>query len=144
MNIDKDKLLSNFKSIKNIANLIILKCKKVLFSQEGLLKNIGSYVLIFIILFLLISIFVFGIKQSNELTKKIEDIANSIKRLVFSKKGNKEETKNKENKKSENEITLGKITYINNDLDKKKNTKKFFKKKKGKKRKKRNKKKHNN
>ena len=139
MNIDKKKLLSNFKDIKNVANLKILKCNEILFSKEGLSKNFGFYVLLFIILFLLISTFFFFIKQSNELWKKIEDIANIIKDLVSSKKENKdekEETKNEENKMHKNEIQFGKIDDISNDLDKKKNIKTMFNKKKSKRKKK--------
>ena len=46
MNIDKKKLLDNFKDIKNVANLNFLVCHESLFSKQGLLKNIGCYLLI--------------------------------------------------------------------------------------------------
>ena len=49
MKIDKDKLLANFKNIKNVANLNILVCIKKLFSKVGILENIGFYIFIAII-----------------------------------------------------------------------------------------------
>ena len=47
--IDKDKLKESFKNIKNIINLNILKCYKILFTKEGFISNIGSYILFFTI-----------------------------------------------------------------------------------------------
>ena len=45
INIDTSKLLDNIKNIKNFANLNLLICNKNLFSKEGLLKNIGFYII---------------------------------------------------------------------------------------------------
>ena len=39
MKINIDKLLNNFKSIKNVANLNLLVCHKSLFCKEGLIKK---------------------------------------------------------------------------------------------------------
>ena len=44
--IDKEKLKDNFLNIKNIANIQILPCYKILFSKKGIIKNIGNYILI--------------------------------------------------------------------------------------------------
>ena len=51
MNIDKSKLLKNFKNIKNIVNFDFLKCYKKLFNKEGILNNLGCYLILLIILF---------------------------------------------------------------------------------------------
>ena len=67
MKIDKEK-------IKNIANINILKCYKSLFSQNGIIRNIGSYIIISIILFHIISIFIFYKYQFDEIQDKINDI----------------------------------------------------------------------
>ena len=72
MNIDKNKLLNNFKNIKNIVNFNILKCIKVLFSKKGISENVGSYILIAIIFFHTITLFVFYIKQLDLLINKIK------------------------------------------------------------------------
>ena len=46
MKIDKKKLLDGFKDIRNIVNLKLLKCFKVLFSKKGIYKNVGFYIFI--------------------------------------------------------------------------------------------------
>ena len=92
MNIDKNKLLNNFKNIKNIVNFNILKCVKVLFSKKGISENVGSYILIAIIFFHTITLFVFYIKQ-------LDSLINKIKYIIFTinnNKSKKEEEKNQE------------------------------------------------
>ena len=59
---NKDKIINNFPNIKNATNLKIIKCFKVLFTKEGLKKNIGSYILLFIILINIIFLIIFIIK----------------------------------------------------------------------------------
>ena len=49
MHIDKAKLYKNFIDIKNIANINILVCYKVLFSKKGIIQNYGSFILMPII-----------------------------------------------------------------------------------------------
>ena len=61
MNINKNKLLDNFKNIKNIANFNFLICYKKLLKKEGIIHNFGAYIIFAIILFHIISIFVFCI-----------------------------------------------------------------------------------
>jgi hypothetical protein len=61
--IDKTKLFNNFLDVNYIANIDFLLCYKILFKKNALLKNIGSYILIWIILFHIISIYVFYIKS---------------------------------------------------------------------------------
>ena len=60
MKIDKSELLKNFIDIKNIANINILVCHKVLFTKKGLIMNYGSYSLMIIITAHLIIIFEFS------------------------------------------------------------------------------------
>jgi len=72
--IDKDKLLSNFKDLKSLINLDIVKCYKILFTKEGLIKNIGSYILLSTIFLFIISSFIFIGKGFNNLKLQIRDI----------------------------------------------------------------------
>ena len=74
MNINKNKLSENFKNIKNIINFTFLKCYKKLFTKLGISNNIGCYILLIIILFHIISIFGFCIKDFSLLKKKIKKI----------------------------------------------------------------------
>ena len=59
ISFDKNRLYDSFTNIKNIANMKILNCYHVLFSKNGFIKNIGSYVVISIILIHIISTILF-------------------------------------------------------------------------------------
>ena len=72
--IDKDKLLNNFVDVKSIMNLEVMKCYKILFNEDGLLKNIGSYILLFSIFIFIISIFIFIFKDYKTLINQINNI----------------------------------------------------------------------
>ena len=58
--INKTDILSyNFEKKGESYNMITMKCYYTLFTKDGLLKNIGSYILLFTIFFFLISIILF-------------------------------------------------------------------------------------
>ena len=63
ISIDKSRLYQSFSNFKNIANMNILKCYRVLFTKDGIIKNIGCYIVFPIILFYFISLFVFYFKD---------------------------------------------------------------------------------
>ena len=89
-----NKLLDNFKNIKNIANVEILKCFKVLFSKEGNSENVGFYILIAIIIFHTITLFLF-------FSKKIDLLLDNVKELIifnYNLKSKKEAKKGEKNK----------------------------------------------
>ena len=44
--VDKNKLIANFKDIKNVGNFKMLSCIKLLFIIENIFKNSGNYMLI--------------------------------------------------------------------------------------------------
>ena len=71
MNIDKAKLLNNFIKINNIANFNFLICYEKLFRKITIVNNIGSYVILAIILFHIITFIIFYMKQFNLIKKKI-------------------------------------------------------------------------
>ena len=79
MHIDRTKLYKNFINIKNVANVNILICYKSLFSINGIKFNIGSYIIIVILIFHIISFIIFYAKQYRFLQKKIKDIVFAIK-----------------------------------------------------------------
>ena len=83
MNIDKDNLYSNFVNIKNIINVKIMKCYKVLFNKKGIIKNIAFYIVSFIILFHIITIIIFYINQRYSLFNKIKEIIFGIRNWIF-------------------------------------------------------------
>ena len=91
MYINKEKILYNFKNINNLINYKFLICYKKLFNKDGIIKNIGSYIIFSFIIFHIITIIIFKLKQYS-LIKKI------IKKIAFEKK-----YKNKKIRKIQNQ-----------------------------------------
>ena len=90
---NKTKLFDNFININNMINLKVMKCYHVLLTEEGILKNIGIYIIFPIIIFHRICIILFYMKDY----KKIENIVNII---VDSFKNKEKKDKNVMMKKS--------------------------------------------
>ena len=96
MNINKAKILDNFKNIKNYINFNFLLCYKKLFKKESILNNVGFYLIFIIILFHIITIFLFKMENFSLLVNKIKKIIyeiiekQSIKKIVKDKKKNKQ------------------------------------------------------
>ena len=95
--IKEENILSNnFNKTENgNSNIETLKCISLLFSKNGLLTNIGSYILIITLIILIISIIIFY-KCGYQL------IENNILDLLELKAGNKRKKKNK----NKNEINI--------------------------------------
>ena len=126
--VNKNKFINDISNISNIINLDIVKCYKTLFTKEGLIKNIGSYILLSIIKINIIIILLFNIKGFKEIKNQINYI---IKNKINKKNENKKQ-KNKKDIKKKNEDKKQK-----DEPPKKTNTKtKTKRKKKGKKNKK--------
>jgi len=139
MNMNVKELLNNFKHINNIVNVKILGCVKQLFSKMGIKKNIGSYIMIFIIIIHIIDLFIFFNNQLIKLKEKIKDIIYAVKNIKLIKDNNNksedEESKNKgEDKQKEikcnNDNEFTKDNKQNNKIRPKINNKKKKKKKK--------------
>ena len=83
--IDKDRLLKSFIDIKNMINLEVIKCYYVLFKKDSLIKNIGSYILLFCICFFIISLIIFIVKGYKSLINQINMIIpkNKNKKKLF-------------------------------------------------------------
>ena len=89
MIIDKNKLFHNFLDINNIANIDFLFCYEILFRKNELLKNIGSYILILIILFHIIFIFIFYIKSYLKIINIINNFFNYKNNNLSESKGSR-------------------------------------------------------
>ena len=123
--IDKDKLLNNL-NIKNLINIEILKCFKLLFSKEGIIKNIGSYILLLIIIINILLSILFILKGYHLLYNQIIDLLDKIKINQIKKNNNinfekrkiqKSTTFNRKNKRKKSKNS-------NLDKDKSKSSKK--------------------
>jgi len=71
---NKDLLRSKFVDIKSNINLKVMKCYYILFTSEGLLYNIGSYIFLTIIFLNIILLIVFILKGYKILCNKIYEI----------------------------------------------------------------------
>ena len=133
ININKTKLIENFIDIKNIANINILICYKILLTKESLIYNIGSYLIIAFLLFHIISIIIFYLKDYKILKGKIDMIIYALKNLALIKsKQNKKakikiiQKKRKNISKNSKKLKLNKNINLNNlnkTYDKRKNKK---------------------
>ena len=94
--IDQDKLLNKFKNYKEIINIMIVKCYKLVFSGKGLKTNIGSYILISIAVINGALIAVFYLKGFANLKLTMKDIFNKSFQEKSEDKNNQNEPKNKE------------------------------------------------
>ena len=100
--INKQKLFNKL-NIKNVTNLKILKCYNVLFTKKGLQSNIGSYILLFIILINIICLilcFTLGYKSMSILISKLlcKPIGKNVK-IVKNKNNTTNNTKVKKKRK---------------------------------------------
>ena len=111
MKINKTKLYQNFIDFKNIANVKFLVCFENLFSKIGLIKNIGSYILILIFFLHIVFIIVFFNNQLIKIKKKIKDI-------IYAKKNYNLYNSDKKEKKMD--VKSKKINKINKNKNKKK------------------------
>ena len=101
-------MLDSFTNIKKIINFDVIKCYKLLFTKEGLISNIGSYILFgnIFIAFLIMLIFIFrgyGLfigKMKNVLKIKEKSNNTNKKNILTNNLGFKR--KNKINKKKKN------------------------------------------
>ena len=101
MKIDKEKLKSNFINFKNIANINMLICYRLLFSSK-IIKNNGCIIVSSIIFVKIISMIIFYSYGYNVFSKKIRNIVedkltkiNENNINIYSKKENKNKKENK-------------------------------------------------
>ena len=103
LNNQNNLLSADFTSSNSDSNFATLKCYKVLFTKDGLVSNIASYILLFILLVIEISTFIFWKFGHYLLQTKIKKILHSKgdnrlnrKRVKSSKikKNNKSKVKN--------------------------------------------------
>ena len=116
---NETNLLANNLTLDNkTSNIGVLKCYNTVFSKDGLLKNIGNYVLVIILIIHLVSIIVFYKCGYQVLELYINDI-------IFEKK--------KSNKRVKNSSQKTNIFNLKQKLQNKKNSNHIFRKRKKKK-----------
>ena len=124
--------MNNIIDIRNIINIKILKCFRILFTKEGIKNNIGSYILLSIIFINLFLFFIFLIKGYKKIYDLIEKII-PVKEKIINKDNNNDfiYKRNNKRKKKKNKTNQFNEKIINNNIIK--DNKKKKKKKKNKK-----------
>ena len=128
MKINKAKIvLENFRNIKNFANFNFLVCYKKLFNKEGIINNIGSYILIYIIIFKIITMLIFFMNQFSSIKNKIKDIMFGInENQIISKKRKRTNKQIKFRTKNSKKNKLNENSDIKKMITPKKNNKKVL------------------
>ena len=72
--INKDKLYNNFVDVKKNINVKVMKCYKILFTKNGLKYNIGSYILLSIIILTIVFCIIFFVKGFKFFNDEINKI----------------------------------------------------------------------
>ena len=133
---NKDILINNFINVGKTFNIKIIKCYKILFSVEGLKNNIGSYILLLILLLNIIFCFIFKIKGYKQLLNEINKIIRfklNNKDIIYEtnfQKGIKLDERDSKENKNKNKIYN---IYKRKQSKRKKSKKKTIKEKKNKK-----------
>ena len=100
--IDSERFFKGWINIKNLINIKVIKCIKILGTKDGFLKNIGNFVLLSILILFIISAFYFYFKGFPKLKSEIDTLKNNIISDL-----------NNENKKEGEENTNNKGLEIN-------------------------------
>ena len=92
---DKNKLYESFTDFKNIMNLNVFKCYKLIFKLNNFKHNYANWIMITIIILLIITFFLFYFKEFYFLEKILNLIAyfksnlNLVKKLIKRKQKEK-------------------------------------------------------
>jgi hypothetical protein len=78
--IDKKRLLNNFMDLKSTMNIDIIFCVKALFSRNGLIYNMGNYIMLLNIIISFIYLILFYSKEYKNIFLKIREIIKSKKK----------------------------------------------------------------
>ena len=117
MGINKTKLYDNFINIKNIANINLLVCYKLLFSIKGIIKNYGAFFLIPIIIIHFVFIIIFyGKNLYNNIKEKIKKIKFALKNWKLILQERKEKKKSEILKKDVEKENKNKINAKNKKI----------------------------
>ena len=120
MKINKNQLFKAFVDSNNIANLNILKCYKKLLNKEGIINNIGFYLILSIIFLHIIDIFIFVANNFRLIKEKIKNIVSRINKHQLVKENEKKVKKNKKDNEdkifiyTKNKKIMTKKLYIKN------------------------------
>ena len=126
--IDKKALLKSFTEVNNILNIQILKCYKVVFQKNNILKNNGFFIFAVLIILNLICFFYFVLKGFNNIVNKITKMK---KYFLKNKRQNKNIScynisKKRNKNKNINILNSSEKLDMNNNINNKNKINEFF------------------
>ena len=117
--VDKKKLISNFKDIRNIGNFKILKCYHLLFKKDNIFKNIANFMLLILLIISISAIFTYifhNHPKNKELIEQLTKQYDKNKEIDIRLKNKKEESKpKKDNNEKIKKIKKRKAKNKNNE-----------------------------
>ena len=108
---DSEEFKKNFRDINNIANILILKCYKIIFTKDGIKNNIGCFIFLFIIFIYFICLILFYSKFYDLLKIEIKDFISKINSELL----NERKTTKNNNKKPKNKVKINHIINTNDN-----------------------------
>ena len=75
--LKKEELIKKIDNKKSLTNFNVFKCFHLLFSKKGLINNYGFYIILFVLIIYIISIFIFIFKEYKVLCEQINNIINA-------------------------------------------------------------------
>ena len=109
ISIDKTKLYNSFAEFSTVINFEVMKCYHILFTKNGMLNNIGVYILIPIISLQIIFLIIFYNKDYNDIKNKIYQIIYIKKNWKYLKEKLLSKTQNDEIEKRSKKRTFKNI-----------------------------------
>ena len=76
--VDKKKLISNFKDIRNIGNFKMLKCINLMFKYDNIFNNTANYILLFLLILSLIAIFIYIFHNKPKINEYIRLLSKTL------------------------------------------------------------------
>jgi len=84
--VDKNNLMKNFKEVKKFINIKIVKCYKMVFEKENLIKNYGFFILMSILIISIICKILFFLKYYQILIFEIKEIIKAKRNFTQNEK----------------------------------------------------------
>ena len=112
--IKSKDLLFKFDNKPKITNLELLKCYNLLLSKEGLIKNIGNYIVLLVLLLYIGSAIFFYKKGYDLLLIQINDLLKDQNQILENESNNNLNGKNYEPKIRENSTNLSSLSKVKN------------------------------
>ena len=119
--VDKDKMISNFKNIKNIGNFKMLKCWNLLYDKKNIFKNSANYMVAILLFLNFISIFTFACCNIKYIKKMLNQFRNKNTYNKMNNINNRINNKKINKKNNNNKLLKSNFNKSNNNKTKSKN-----------------------